>query len=213
MRAGASHVRISRKIHRTAGHAPGRADLRAALRSNRFLPSGVLLQTWNIFRRGSMNRLPLCSTACAAGLIGVVLWSQPSSTAMAQIRGSARDSVVEGVFEGRTPCARIANEFTGFPAAACEKIKWELTLYRDAATREPRSYRYRGTRTAHNGAWTVTRGAATNPDAVVYELRYGGGVLRLLAADENVLLLMDSDRRLMVGDASWSYTFNRTHRN
>jgi hypothetical protein len=46
----------------------------------------------------------------------------------------------------------------------------------------------------------------------VYELAYGNGVLLLLAADENVLLLMDSSRNLMIGDASWSYTFNRTDR-
>lgn len=124
----------------------------------------------------------------------------------------AADSVTEGVFEGRTPCSPIANEFTGFPSAACEKIKWELTLYRDAGTGDARSYRFRGTRTSHNGSWSITRGTPGNPAATIYELRYHRGSLRLLVADENVLLLMSADGKLMVGDASWSYTFNRTDR-
>jgi hypothetical protein len=159
-----------------------------------------------------MLRLSFCCTVCAATVISLVLWSRPAAPVVAQPPAPATDSIREGVFEGRTPCAPIATQFTGFPAENCEKIKWEITLYRDAATNEPRSYRYRGTRTSHNGGWSVTHGSATNPSAAVYELAYGRGVLLLLAADENVLLLMDSNRNLMIGDASWSYTFNRTDR-
>lgn len=158
-----------------------------------------------------MRLFPFCCTACIAAVISPVLWSPPSAPASVQSTAPA-DSTREGVFEGRTPCAPMATRFTQFPADGCEKIKWEVTLYRDAATAEPRSYRYRGTRTAHNGTWSVTRGTASSPAATVYELHNDSGVLLLLAADENVLLLLDSDRRLMVGDASWSYTLNRTDR-
>lgn len=156
-----------------------------------------------------MLRLSFCCTACIA-VISLALWSRPSSSALGHSSAPPSDSTQEGVFEGRTPCAPIATQFTGFPAEGCEKIKWEITLYRDAATGEPMSYRYRGTRTAHHGTWSTTLGSASNPAATVYELQYDSGVLLLFAADENVLLLMDVDRRLMVGDASWSYTFNRT---
>jgi hypothetical protein len=159
-----------------------------------------------------MLRLSFCCTACVAVAVGLIALNRTPLPASDQSLAAAADSTVEGVFEGRTPCAPIATEFTGFPAAGCEKIKWEITLYRNAATREPRSYRYRGTRTSHNGAWSVSRGVASNPSATVYELRYASGILRLLAADENVLLLMDADRKLLIGDASWSYTLNRTAR-
>lgn len=155
-----------------------------------------------------MFRFSFCCTACAAVVISMVPWSRHSSPAAAHPVMVA-DSAREGIFVGRTPCGSIATEFTGFPAANCEKIKWEVTLYRDAATGEPRSYRYRGTRTSHNGTWSVTRGSVSNPSATVYELQYDKGVLLLLAADENVLLLMDRDRRLLVGDAGYSYTLNR----
>jgi hypothetical protein len=159
-----------------------------------------------------MLRLSFCCTACAAAVISLVLWSRPSAPVVGQSSATPADSIREGVFEGRTPCAPLATQFTGFPAENCEKIKWEITLYRDAATGEPRSYRYRGTRTSHSGAWSATRGSASNPTATVYELEYGSGVLLLFAADDNVLLLMDSNRNLMIGDASWSYTLNRTDR-
>jgi hypothetical protein len=159
-----------------------------------------------------MGRLPLCCAGCAVVVIGLVVWSHSPEAASGQVSQPAADSLVEGVFEGRTPCSPLANEFTGFPSAACEKIKWELTLYRDAGTGEARSYRYRGTRTSHNGTWSIIRGVPGNPATTVYELRYDRGSLMLLAADENVLLLMSADGKLMVGDASWSYTFNRTDR-
>ena len=37
----------------------------------------------------------------------------------------------------------------------------------------------------------------------------GGRVLSLLSIDENVLLLLDRDLKVVVGDASWSYALNR----
>lgn len=148
----------------------------------------------------------LCTAAVGAAVGGprVASTEQPTS--------AAADSTLEGVFEGRTPCAPVALQFTGFPATGCEKIKWELTLYRDAATGHPGTYRYRGTRTSRQGSWSITRGSAADPTATVYELRHDGDVLYLLRVDANVLLVMDTDRTLLVGDASWSYTLNRTDR-
>lgn len=123
------------------------------------------------------------------------------------------DSVVFGVFEGRTPCGEPAVAFTGFPAANCEKIKWELTLYAEGSSRRPAGYVYRGTRSTRQGTWSIGRGTAADPEAVVYRLHYDAGrTLHLLRADENVLLLLGPDLTLLVGDASWSYTLSRTDR-
>lgn len=123
------------------------------------------------------------------------------------------DSVVLGVFEGRTPCGEPAVAFTGFPVANCEKIKWELTLYAEGSSRRPAGYVYRGTRSTRQGAWSIGRGTAADPTAIVYTLHYDAGrKLNLLRADENVLLLLGPDLTLLVGDASWSYTLSRTDR-
>ena len=123
-------------------------------------------------------------------------------------RNALPDSIAMGVFEGRTPCHPIANEFTGFPSQNCEKIKWELTFYRDAAG-QPKSFRYRGTRTTRSGSWTVERRADRGE---VFRLTPAapGKPLFLLNVDGDVLLLLDADLRVVVGDASWSYAFNRT---
>jgi hypothetical protein len=156
-----------------------------------------------------MPRPAFCFALCTA-VVGTAVGGTRASTE--QPTFAAADSTLEGVFEGRTPCAPVALQFTGFPATGCEKIKWELTLYREAATGRPGTYRYRGTRASRAGDWSVTRGSAGDPAATVYELSYGDAVLYLLRIDENILLVMDTDRTLLVGDASWSYTLNRTDR-
>jgi hypothetical protein len=119
------------------------------------------------------------------------------------------DSVF-GVFEGRTPCGPAATEFTGFPALNCEKIKWRLTLYRDPATNRPTSFAFQGTRASRQGRWRIETTSGAGPNRVVYRLTYGsGGNLSLLSVDERVLLLLDRDGRVLVGDPTGSYTLSR----
>lgn len=117
-----------------------------------------------------------------------------------------------GVFEGRTPCGPVANAFTGFPSQNCEKIKWELSLYRDAAKEDPGTYAFRGTRTSRQGRWTIERRAGPEQHWTVYHLAAADGarVLSLLRVDDNVLLVLDADLKVLVGDPSWSYALNRT---
>jgi hypothetical protein len=115
------------------------------------------------------------------------------------------------VFEGRTPCGPVATEFTGFPAQNCEKIKWRLTLYRDAASGNPTTYTFDGTRTKRQGRWTIEHRAGPEKNWTVYHLatdRVARG-LSLLSVDDSVLLLLGPDRKVLVGDASWSYALNR----
>lgn len=127
----------------------------------------------------------------------------------------ATDSVAVSVFEGRTPCAAIATRFTGFPAQNCEKIKWQLTLFRDRQTQQPSAFLYEGTRTSRRGTWVIQRGTPTDADAEVYRLTTtpSGETLSLLNVSDQVLLLLDERLRVVVGDASWSYALNRTDRN
>ena len=123
---------------------------------------------------------------------------------------SRKDSLF-GVFEGRTPCGAIATGFTGFPAQNCEKIKWRLTLHRDAAARRPTTWIYDGTRTTRRGRWEIAPVAGAEGSRAIYHLsgEGTGRVLSLLSIDENVLLLLDRDLKVVVGDASWSYALNR----
>jgi len=146
--------------------------------------------------------------------------------------GTRPDSVA-GVFEGRTPCGTIAADFTGFPIANCEKVKWRITLHRDPSTRKATTYSFKGTRATRQGTWRIERGGGGDRQRVIYHLDYSGPphrrtdldvrdrdiyhvadggppkMLSLLAVDENVLLLLDRELNVLVGDASWSYALNR----
>lgn len=105
-----------------------------------------------------------------------------------------------------SPTFSIAVEFTRFPSHNCEKIKWQLTLFRDARTNGPGAFLYEGTRTTRRGVWTIQRGTPSNPNAQVYRLTPTptGKVLSLLSVDDKVLLLLDAELRVLVGDASRS---------
>ena len=140
----------------------------------------------------------------------------PASTSTAPGMLSATDSVSSkdslfGVFEGRTPCGPIATGFTGFPAQNCEKIKWRLTLYRDAVARRPTTWIYDGTRTTRRGTWEIAPVSGADGSRAIYHLNAEGGgrVLSLLSIDESVLLLLDRELKVVAGDASWSYALNR----
>lgn len=134
----------------------------------------------------------------------------PGRTAVSTSHINA-DSLV-GVFEGRTPCGVIAADFTGFPTRNCEKIKWRLTLYRDATTGEPTTYTFKGTRMTRQGSWKIEGVAGPKRNRVIFRLQYGmpAKVLSLLSVDDRVLLLLDRNLNVLIGDASWSYVLNRT---
>ena len=137
--------------------------------------------------------------------------SPEPSAAGAQVRAAHLPDTVLGVFEGRTPCSRLAAEFTGFPLQNCEKIKWELALHHNARSERPTTYEFKGTRATRRGTWSIARGIPSDPRAVVYRLQYDPGkTLALLRVDSNILLILDDDLKPMVGDASWSYTLSRT---
>lgn len=114
------------------------------------------------------------------------------------------DSLI-GVFEGKIHCAD------------CQQTKVRLTLYLNK-DKSPgylleRVYVGKGNDvTKTSGSWTVSKGINIDPDAVVYQLdgnspaEFGS----YYAVDNNLLLFLDENKNLRVGDAAHSYTLSRT---
>lgn len=119
---------------------------------------------------------------------------------------------VAGVYEGRTPCQELARVLDVAVGADCTKIKWRLTLYRDSGTEAGGTYRLEGSKYRNpprTGTWSIR--TVPNDARVVYQLdpKLPGGFLSLLRADGNILLLLDRQGNLLVGDILFSYTLNR----
>lgn len=117
------------------------------------------------------------------------------------------DSSVLGVFEGRIPCA------------GCERVKVRLILRQDPATKKPTTYVLErinvgegDARHITNGTWEVSRGTQVDPGATVYRLSAEApdGFRFYQAVDANILLFLDEDMRLKVGDASHGFTLSKT---
>ena len=129
------------------------------------------------------------------------------------------DSLIVGVFDGRTPCNPALRELNGISATGCQIIKCRLTLYQDIKTHEPKTFQlqtiYVGkgdTRYTSTGKWKMSKGTKTDPEAIVYQLDPDSGkpqTLEFIKADDNILFLLDKDRNFLVGNDYSSYTLNR----
>jgi hypothetical protein len=134
----------------------------------------------------------------------------------------ARDSAVTRVFCGSSPWDEPIRQVLGISTNdAPELIEWKLTLHRDGKTLEPSRYELRcdygktvpGTpgigaskkTLERQGKWTIGKGTRTEPDAVRYDLE---GAFSVREIGANLLHILTSDRVLMVGNGSWSYTLN-----
>jgi len=141
-------------------------------------------------------------------------------------RGPA-DSV-RGVFEGTTPCSPLTRPLPEIPAdTRCEQMIWKVTLRQDPASGAPTTYALKavyglpqqgtpglvggGTAIAKEGRWAVVKGGLTDRDAEVYRLDPDSPTaVSFLKMSEDILHVLGGDRALMVGNAAWSYTLNRT---
>ena len=118
------------------------------------------------------------------------------------------------VFTGRTPCSEFRKVLTETVGPDCQKMKWELSLYRDAKTLVPTTYKIRGTvyrERIREGKWTIVAGPKNNPRAVIFQLDPDktSGSISLFQADNNVLFFLNKEGNLMVGNRDFSYTLNR----
>ena len=60
------------------------------------------------------------------------------------------------------------------------------------------------------GSWISAKGAKSDPDALVYQLKKADGTtFSFVKLSENNIHPLNTDNTLMVGDGSFSYTLNR----
>ncbi|MFN2458562.1 MAG: hypothetical protein ABR502_10200, partial [Chitinophagaceae bacterium] len=128
-----------------------------------------------------------------------------------QINVIANQTVLKDsmAFEGRTPCMKFSD---GQPGAGCIKLKWYVVLYADSKTKEPTTYRMNGTAYRREGAKSGTWRIITEKDGTtIYQLNSDkvNAPLYLLKLDENILVFIDEERELLVGDKNFSYTLNK----
>ncbi len=158
-------------------------------------------------------------------LVGLALLSQ---LIMPPTRPQPFRLATYGTFVATTPCDAAVRAPLQIPTAAnCELVQWSLVLSQDPSTQAPSSYHltvtygylaestYRFTKggadIVRDGRWTIARGITSAREAVVFRLdeQMPDRSVALLKVDDNVLHLLDHARRLMVGNASWSYSLNR----
>jgi len=156
-------------------------------------------------------------------------FSHSPSLAEIPFLSEAADESVLGVFEGITPCNPLDSPFPQISENTnCEQMIWKLTLYHEAITGNPTTYQLNsayglsqqgtsglqggGTQLNLEGKWAKTQGAKADPLAVIYQLNPDdpSSVINFIKLDDPILHLLTQDMSLMVGNAAWSYTLNRT---
>ena len=115
-------------------------------------------------------------------------------------------------FEGHVPCA-----IDDPPAADCQRVKFGIVLYRDAASGEPTTYLMSivrvgvgDERETHEGTWSEARGTGLDPDATVYRLDSGAPdhLRGYWPIGDDLLFLLDEEGMPRVGDAAYGYVLN-----
>jgi hypothetical protein len=63
------------------------------------------------------------------------------------------------------------------------------------------------------GNWTIIKGIASNPDAIVLQLDPDkpNQTISLLVGDDNVLFFLHKDKKLFTGNDNFSFTLNKRH--
>jgi hypothetical protein len=114
------------------------------------------------------------------------------------------------IFVGRTPCKEIM-ELTGMVYdAQCFKLKWKLTLNRDAATRQPTTFMIESTASREKpitGKWSIVKSG----EATIYSLTPDASMkpFSLMLAEDNLLFFLNTAGRPLVGNKDFSFTLNR----
>jgi hypothetical protein len=107
---------------------------------------------------------------------------------------------------------------------ACELIQWNLVLRHDPRTHRPTTFTLYftygmskpatvelmggGTKGQMEGKWMILKEAGNR---TVYRLtpESSKSSLSFVKLDDNLLHLLDTQGKLMIGNAAWSYTLNR----
>ena len=122
---------------------------------------------------------------------------------------------VYGLFEGRSPCQQIVKVLKAEGREECTKIKWQLVLFQDPVTRAPTTYALGGfawRNPPRTGKWALGKGTKEDSKATVIKLDPENPFLSFMKADENILLFLDRNGGLLVGNEDFSFTLNRVTR-
>lgn len=115
-----------------------------------------------------------------------------------------------GVFDGCTPCDELAPVFRIAYTPECIKMKWRLKLFNttsETGTFDLLTINYRD-QNALKGTWRMT---LFNPQAPVLalELPTLHQTVYLLKASDDVLLFLNDQKQIRVGNHDFSYALNR----
>ncbi|MFI5154224.1 MAG: hypothetical protein ACHQET_12870 [Chitinophagales bacterium] len=121
------------------------------------------------------------------------------------------------IFVASTPCDSVSKSLLNIPLTEkCEWMQWKFIIY-PSAHQYSLTCRYGmtrpGTRQFGDGSKTIELQGkwTTDHSGVTYTLETNrpGVNLSFLRLGENLFHLLDQNKRLMVGDGGFSYTFNR----
>jgi hypothetical protein len=126
------------------------------------------------------------------------------------------------VYVASTPCTSGTRPVPGIPKnAACELIKWELRLLTSGTysldvvygmpKQGTRGFIGGGNKLHREGKWVIVKGIKTDASAIVYRLDPDkpSESIAFVQLNDNLLHLLDSSLRLMIGTSAWSYTLNK----
>jgi hypothetical protein len=126
------------------------------------------------------------------------------------------DSPITGVFEGITPCDKAARPLPQIRSDAdCEMAIWRIVFGPNSTYELSSSYGMAQPNTTgiRNGGSKVTmQGAWVAPTPTIIRLGTDDPAISVsfLRVSEDILHVLDGNGRMMVGNAGWSYTLNRT---
>jgi hypothetical protein len=121
-----------------------------------------------------------------------------------ELRHASSGEASLGNFAGRVPCA------------ACDKIKLLLSLFQSASDGTPGRYQLErvgedgNARLTTRGNWTQRTGRPRDPAATVIALddNTPAEFSRYVLLDGRLLLMLDAQDELRVGNGAWSYTLS-----
>lgn len=137
--------------------------------------------------------------------------SKAKLPALATAATLSKSTPLVTIFDGRTPCSELAQDYNIPVSNECFKLKWRLTLYRDSITLKPGAYtlnRVYRRASPIEGTWKIVQ----KGEAVIYQLHPKDSrdeALQFLVGDENVLFFLDKEQRLLVGNEDFSFALNR----
>lgn len=115
-----------------------------------------------------------------------------------------------GVFDGRTPCDELAPVFRITYTPECIKMKWRLKLFNttsETGTFELVTINYRDQNTL-KGSWRMISSSLQAP-VLALEVPNLNQTVYFLKASDHVLLFLNDQQQLRVGNFDFSYALNR----